>query len=183
MCISLVTIYCINPGLLYFTQPLFSATILRPGHVCGVRCHACGVRAGFSNFPSGQAAAGWCLIARALPLCPLPHHHRDSRTTLLCAEQFWKERKSSVSCTGRYRRQTTTKSWPREKMADFGAKGKRSATFCSAYDIGIAFLTWLPILVRQQNTATWSGNWASIPSYSASYTPLQLHHTISILKS
>jgi len=47
MCISLATIYYINPGSLYFTQPLF----FRPGHVCGVEYHACGVVARFSNFP------------------------------------------------------------------------------------------------------------------------------------
>ena len=80
ICINLVKIYYVHARARYIllslitcvrrTQPLFSATILRPGHVRGVVAH-------FSNFPwiGGTLVPGPGALSRLLP-----YHHRDDNT-------------------------------------------------------------------------------------------------------
>jgi hypothetical protein len=46
-----------TPGLAIF----YSATILRPGHVCGVECHACGIVTWQSELSVGHELYPYCL--------------------------------------------------------------------------------------------------------------------------
>src|SRR5438309_815926 len=59
-----------TPGLAIF----YSATILRPGHVCGVECHACGIVTWQSELSVGHELCPFVWRARPSP---------PSRTTKL----------------------------------------------------------------------------------------------------
>jgi hypothetical protein len=82
--ISLITLYCVNPGPLYFPQPL----LLRLVMWVALECHACGAVACFSNILYARCvAARWCLQERPFAT---PHHNHD-RTTWTEPVRYWRK--------------------------------------------------------------------------------------------
>jgi hypothetical protein len=67
-----------------------------------------------------------------IPGLKIVEAHRSGQN----AERFWKERKVRFRAQAAIDGRRTTKSWSREKIADFGgcAQEQKSATFCSAWE-------------------------------------------------